>query len=119
MARFSLEVALRTPGGAVTITWEAYAGQVRQIAAGLAGLGAGRGEAAQAVQLPTGLAEAYRRADEQVMSQIRLLLGQDQVRIAVSGGPDRVLRAAPRERQAPLIVNGAQTALSCLAATGS
>ena len=38
------EVALRTPGGAVTITWEAYAGQVRAIAAGLAGLGVGRGD---------------------------------------------------------------------------
>ena len=43
-ARYPREVALRTPGGAVTITWEAYAGQVRAIAAGLAGLGAGRGD---------------------------------------------------------------------------
>jgi long-subunit acyl-CoA synthetase (AMP-forming) len=43
-ARYPREVALRTPGGAVTITWEAYAGQVRDIAAGLAGLGAGRGD---------------------------------------------------------------------------
>ena len=42
-------------------------------------------DAAQAGQVPAGLAEAYRRADEQVMSQIRLLLGLDQVRIAVSG----------------------------------
>ena len=37
-------MALRTPGGAVTITWEAYAGRVRQIAAGLAGLGVSRGD---------------------------------------------------------------------------
>jgi long-chain acyl-CoA synthetase len=43
-ARYPQEVALRTPGGAVTITWEAYAGRVRQIAAGLARLGVGRGD---------------------------------------------------------------------------
>ena len=42
--RYPREVALRTPGGAVTITWEGYAGRVRQIAAGLAGLGIGRGD---------------------------------------------------------------------------
>ncbi len=42
-------------------------------------------DAAQAGQVPTGLAEAYRRADEQVLSKIRLLLGLDQVRAAVSG----------------------------------
>jgi long-chain acyl-CoA synthetase len=42
--RYAREVALRTPGGAVSITWEAYAGQVRRIAAGLAGLGVGRGD---------------------------------------------------------------------------
>jgi long-subunit acyl-CoA synthetase (AMP-forming) len=44
VARYPREVALRTPGGAVAITWEAYAGQVRQIASGLAGLGVGRGD---------------------------------------------------------------------------
>ena len=43
-ARYPQEVALRTPGGAVTITWGAYAGRVRQIAAGLAGLGVRRGD---------------------------------------------------------------------------
>ena len=43
-ARYPQEVALRTPGGAVTITWEAYAGRVRQVAAALAGLGVGRGD---------------------------------------------------------------------------
>ena len=37
-------MALRTPGGAGTITWEAYAGQARRIAAGLAGLGVGPGD---------------------------------------------------------------------------
>jgi long-chain acyl-CoA synthetase len=42
--RYPQEVALRTVGGAVTITWEAYASQVRQIAAGLAALGVGRGD---------------------------------------------------------------------------
>jgi long-chain acyl-CoA synthetase len=42
-------------------------------------------EAAQAGQVPAGLAEAYQQADEQVMSKIRLLLGLDQVRAAVSG----------------------------------
>jgi len=43
-ARHPQEVALRTPGGAVTITWDAYASQARQIAGGLAGLGVGRGD---------------------------------------------------------------------------
>jgi long-chain acyl-CoA synthetase len=36
-------VALRTPGGAVEITWREYAERVRRIAAGLAGLGVQRG----------------------------------------------------------------------------
>ena len=31
-------------------------------------------------EVPPGLADAYRRADEQVLSKIRLLLGLDQVR---------------------------------------
>ncbi len=44
VARYPQEVALRTPGGAVTLTWAQYAGRVRQIAAGLARLGAGRGD---------------------------------------------------------------------------
>jgi long-subunit acyl-CoA synthetase (AMP-forming) len=44
VARYPRAVALRTPGGAVAITWEVYAGQVRQIAAGLAGIGVGRGD---------------------------------------------------------------------------
>ena len=43
-ARYPQEVALRTPGGAVTMTWGAYADRVRQIAAGLAGLGVRRGD---------------------------------------------------------------------------
>ena len=37
-------VALRTPGGTQTLTWRDYAEQVRQVAAGLAGLGVGRGD---------------------------------------------------------------------------
>ncbi|EUA12342.1 AMP-binding enzyme family protein [Mycobacterium kansasii 732] len=37
-------VALRTPGGAQTLTWREYAVQVRHVAAGLAGLGVGRGD---------------------------------------------------------------------------
>ncbi|MGH3712464.1 MAG: AMP-dependent synthetase/ligase [Micromonosporaceae bacterium] len=37
-------VALRTPGDAVTVTWRQYADRVRSIAAGLAGLGVGRGD---------------------------------------------------------------------------
>jgi long-subunit acyl-CoA synthetase (AMP-forming) len=37
-------VALRTPGGTQTLTWRDYAAQVRQVAAGLAGLGVGRGD---------------------------------------------------------------------------
>ncbi|MEU2037061.1 fatty acid--CoA ligase FadD11 [Nocardia niwae] len=37
-------VALRTPGNAATLTWRAYAAQVRRIAAGLAGLGVRRGD---------------------------------------------------------------------------
>src|SRR5215468_298525 len=42
-ARYPQQVALRTPGGAVTLTWQQYAGRVREIAAGLAGLGVGHG----------------------------------------------------------------------------
>ena len=37
-------VALRTPGNAQTLTWREYADQVRQAAAGLAGLGVRRGD---------------------------------------------------------------------------
>ncbi|OIN82032.1 fatty acid--CoA ligase FadD11 [Mycobacterium malmoense] len=37
-------VALRTPGGAQTLTWREYAAQVRKVAAGLAGLGVRRGD---------------------------------------------------------------------------
>ena len=43
-ARSPHELALRTVGGAVTITWGDYVGRVRQIAAGLAGLGVGPGD---------------------------------------------------------------------------
>jgi long-chain acyl-CoA synthetase len=43
-ARCPQRVALLTPGGAVTITWGQYAARVRRIAAGLAGLGVGRGD---------------------------------------------------------------------------
>jgi long-subunit acyl-CoA synthetase (AMP-forming) len=42
-------------------------------------------DATLAGEVPAGLAEAYQRADEQVLSKIRLLLGLDQVRSAVSG----------------------------------
>jgi long-chain acyl-CoA synthetase len=44
VARYPDDLALRTVGGAVTITWGDYAGRVRQLAAGLAGLGVGRGD---------------------------------------------------------------------------
>src|SRR5215468_91188 len=44
VARYPLEVALRTPGGAETFTWREYADRVREIAAGLAGLGVGYGD---------------------------------------------------------------------------
>jgi long-chain acyl-CoA synthetase len=37
-------IALRTPGGTQTLTWREYASQVRQVAAGLAGLGVKRGD---------------------------------------------------------------------------
>ncbi len=37
-------IALRTPGDAQTLTWRQYADQVRQVAAGLAGLGVRRGD---------------------------------------------------------------------------
>ena len=43
-ARYPQQVALRAPGGAETITWKQYASRVRQIAAGLAGLGVRRGD---------------------------------------------------------------------------
>ena len=42
-------------------------------------------DATLAGDVPPGLAEAYQRADELVLSKIRLLLGLDQVRSAVSG----------------------------------
>lgn len=38
------EMALRTPDGSVSITWAEYAQRVRQIAAGLAAMGVGRGD---------------------------------------------------------------------------
>jgi long-chain acyl-CoA synthetase len=38
------EVALRTPGDAVSVTWAEYADRVRSIAGGLASLGLGRGD---------------------------------------------------------------------------
>jgi long-chain acyl-CoA synthetase len=38
------DVALRTPGDAVSITWKEFAGRVRRIAAGLASLGVRRGD---------------------------------------------------------------------------
>src|SRR5215471_17821241 len=44
VARYPEQVALRTPGDAVRFTWREYAGRVREIAAGLAGLGVGRGD---------------------------------------------------------------------------
>ena len=37
-------VALRTPGDTQTMTWRQYAADVRRVAAGLAGLGVGRGD---------------------------------------------------------------------------
>ncbi|MFE5286445.1 fatty acid--CoA ligase FadD11 [Nocardia sp. NPDC056611] len=37
-------IAVRSIGGAVTLTWRDYAAQVREIAAGLAALGVGRGD---------------------------------------------------------------------------
>jgi len=37
-------VALRTPGDAVSVTWREYAANVRQVAAGLAGLDVGKGD---------------------------------------------------------------------------
>lgn len=44
VARHPQEVALRTLGGTVTITWREYADRVRDIAAGLARLGVGSGD---------------------------------------------------------------------------
>lgn len=38
-------VALRTPGDGLVVTWSEYAGHVRRVAAGLAALGVGTGEA--------------------------------------------------------------------------
>ena len=43
------------------------------------------GRAAQAGEVPAGLAEAYRHADAQALSKIRFALGLDQVRAAVCG----------------------------------
>jgi len=44
VARHPGDVALRTVGGAVPVTWGSYAGRVAQIAAGLAALGVRRGD---------------------------------------------------------------------------
>ena len=44
VAQHPRQVALRPLGGAVTITWQQYAGRVRQIAAGLAALGVRGGD---------------------------------------------------------------------------
>lgn len=44
VAQHPRQVALRTLGGAATITWQQYADRVRQFAAGLAGLGVRRGD---------------------------------------------------------------------------
>jgi len=44
VARHPEAVALRTPGGAVTITWQQYGDRVARIAAGLAALGVRRGD---------------------------------------------------------------------------
>jgi len=44
VARYPQQVALRTPGGAATFTWREYVGRVREIAAGLAGLGVRGGD---------------------------------------------------------------------------
>ena len=44
VARYPQQVALRMPGGAATFTWREYAGRVREIAAGLAGLGVRGGD---------------------------------------------------------------------------
>ena len=44
VARYPQQVALRTQGGAVRFTWREYADRVREIAAGLAGLGVRGGD---------------------------------------------------------------------------
>jgi long-chain acyl-CoA synthetase len=44
-ARHPDRVALRTPGGAISITWRSYASRVRDLAGGLAAHGIGRGDA--------------------------------------------------------------------------
>ncbi|MFE3188092.1 AMP-dependent synthetase/ligase [Nocardia sp. NPDC059240] len=44
VARYPQEVALRTLGGSVTVTWSEYGDRVRTIATGLAGIGVGRGD---------------------------------------------------------------------------
>jgi long-chain acyl-CoA synthetase len=61
VARYPDQVALGTPGGAVTLTWGQYGQRVRQVAAGLAGLGVGRGAT---VGLKSGMSVgAVREAD--------------------------------------------------------
>ena len=42
--RYPDQVALRTAGGAVTLTWRQYSDRVRAVAAGLAGIGVGAGD---------------------------------------------------------------------------
>lgn len=44
VGRYPDQVALRVPDGAVSLAWGQYGQRVRQVAAGLAGLGVGRGD---------------------------------------------------------------------------
>ncbi|MGW4246185.1 AMP-dependent synthetase/ligase [Nocardia sp. NPDC004722] len=44
VARYPQEVALRSLGGGVAVTWREYGDRVRAIATGLAGIGVGRGD---------------------------------------------------------------------------
>jgi|GEM_PF-4113525 len=66
-------IAVRTVGGTQTLTWRDYAQQVRQVAAGLAGLGVGRGDSVAPYAAAHGLSAATPAAladDPGVIAQI-------------------------------------------------
>src|SRR6478672_889949 len=142
VTRFPDRVALRTAGGAQEITWAQYRDRVRQFAAGLAGLGIGRGDTvalmltnrpeamildAAALHVAATPFSVYNTSSPE---QIVYLLGHAQARIAVVEPQflERVMQAKASlpalehvfvvEGDVPAGVSGARP-LSALAAAGA
>ena len=75
-------VALRTPGGAVEITWVQYSERVRSIAAGLHGLGVRRGDAIALMMI--------NRPEFQLLDTAAFHLGATPFSIYNSSSPEQV-----------------------------